>query len=104
MSICPIALPKNTQQKKIFFGNFFGPLLLLNEFRADSCTWEKRGVMTNRGGEVLQSCFLPCTPSVLCCGSKTSKTTTTSSSSINNNYNSNNSNSKISHNRGGQFM
>ncbi len=51
-SICPIVLPKNAQQKKIKinFGKkiFFGPLLLLKEFRADLHMREKGGV-TKRG-------------------------------------------------------
>ncbi len=41
-----------------YFGkkNFFGPLLLLNKFRADLHMGEKRG-MTNGGEKVFQICF-----------------------------------------------
>ncbi len=96
MSICPIVLPKNVQQKNktVFFGggSFFGPLSLLNEFRAD-LHMGKKGGMTNRGEKLLQSCFLPHTPTVLFCGSKTTKTSNNSSSNSNN-----------SSNRGGHIM
>ncbi len=84
--------------KKIIFGKkiFFGPLLLLKEFRADFHMGEKGGV-TKRGEIFLQNCFLPHTPSVLCCWNKTTKTSNNSSSNSS-------SNSNNSHNRGGQIM
>ncbi len=89
--------PAKKDKKYFFFKkNFFWPLLLLNKFRVDLHMGENGG-MTNGGGKVLQSCFLPHTLSVLCCGSKTTKTTTNSS-------NNNSSNSNNSHNRGGQIM
>ncbi len=60
MIICPIVLPESAQQKnmKNILGkkNFFGPLLLLNKFRADLHMGEKRG-MTNGGEKVFQICF-----------------------------------------------
>ncbi len=62
MSICHIVFPKNLQKKLQKDKNnfwekiFFGPLSLLNKFRADLHMGEK-GEMTNREGTVLRAVF-----------------------------------------------